>query len=238
MTLSFLAALTAPWASAAPVDLTLYTEVYPPFNYNNSGRLTGSSVEQLKLILAETGLSYTIEILPWARGYNLAEMEPSTCVFSTMITPRRAKRFKWVAPLYRETQVLARRQQDHAAPVTLAQARRSVVGVYINDVAAELAQSDGFEQIDTSPSMNTTVEKLLNGRVDFIYMAHSTVDRLREQGVAIETAVEAYHAVGGLACNAQTPDAVIAPLQSALDRMIADGRQAEILTRFGVSTTP
>lgn len=236
--MSLLPGLAAPSARAGSPDLTLFTELYPPFNYNNSGRLTGSSVEQLRLMLAEAGLSYTIEVLPWARAYGLAEQMPSTCVFSTMMTPRRANLFKWVTPLYQETQVLARRPDERAAPVTLEDARRSVVGVYINDVAAELAKDGGFEHIDTSPSMNTTVEKLLNGRVDFIYMARTTVDRLKDQGIAIETAVDAYHAKGGLACSRQTPDAVIDALQRALDHMIADGRQAEILSRFGVSAAP
>ena len=236
--MSLLPCFAASSARAGPPDLTLFTELYPPFNYNNSGRLTGSSVEQLKLMLGEAGLSYTIDIVPWARAYSLAQQTPSTCVFSTMMTPARAGLFKWVTPLYRETQVLARRSDEGAAPVTLEDARRSVVGVYINDVAAELARDGGFERIDNSPSMNTTVEKLLNGRVDFIYMARSTVDRLKEQGIAIEPAVDAYHALGGLACSRQTPDAIIEALQRALDRMIADGRQAEILARFGVSAAP
>ncbi|OLP59496.1 hypothetical protein BJF93_11790 [Xaviernesmea oryzae] len=233
--------LSATVAKADPGDgppLRLLTENYAPFNFEEAGALTGVSVEQLKIMLSEAHIAFSMEMLPWARAYGLAARSPSTCIFSTMLTPQRHDLFKWVAPLYHETQMLARRRGPEPVPASLEEARKLTVGVYIDDVAADLARAQKFDHIDTSPSLESSLEKLLAGRVDLIYIGRSTLDRLQAEGQPIEPALAAYRAAGGLACNLQTPDATIAALQQALDRMIADGRQAALFKRFGIRSDP
>ena len=77
-------------ANAETVHFT--TEEYPPFNYRDGKTAVGATVEQVQKVMADIGVDYTIDVLPWARAYNQALTEPLTCVFVTAHNDERDKR--------------------------------------------------------------------------------------------------------------------------------------------------
>jgi len=80
--------------------LRIITEDNPPFNFTDErGNITGQSTEIVRLILKATGTDASIELLPWAQGYSLAQMEPTVALYSTMRLPSRENLFKWVGPI-------------------------------------------------------------------------------------------------------------------------------------------
>ena len=81
-------------------NLKFYTEVYPPFNFNEGENLKGISVDLINEVFKElklTGMS--VKLIPWARGYLKVQKEKNTCLFTMARTPEREKMFKWVGPI-------------------------------------------------------------------------------------------------------------------------------------------
>ena len=72
-------------------DLHFITENYAPFNFKEGGILQGSAVDILLRMFAVAKSSKTaadVEVLPWSRGYRLAQTQENTVLFVTTRTPR------------------------------------------------------------------------------------------------------------------------------------------------------
>ncbi|MCD7111556.1 transporter substrate-binding domain-containing protein [Rhizobium sp. DKSPLA3] len=215
--------------------LTLLTEEYPPFAFTQDGEITGSSVDQVRRIMAEVHPDYTLDIVPWARAIATAETDPATCVFTTTLLPERIPRFKWVSPLNIDTLMLVGRTGGKALPRSVEAAKAFTVAVHKDDLGEIFARKQGFRHVDTAPSIDLSLKKLLAGRVDLVLLTRKTFDDLRTQGEPLDAILDVETTRSGIACNKAVPDRLIADMQAVLDRLIADGTQAEMERRYANS---
>ena len=70
-------------ASASAQTVAFVTEEYAPFNYRDGKVIKGATVEQVEKVMADIGVDYTLDVMPWARAFSLARTTPMTCVFAT-----------------------------------------------------------------------------------------------------------------------------------------------------------
>ena len=222
-------------APDGPKTLTFLTEEYPPFGFTKNGVVTGSSVDQIRAILAEIHQDYTLDIVPWARAFATAQADPATCIFTTAFLPERAAQFKWVLPLDVDALLLVGRSGGTALPRSIEAAKAFTVAVYNGDIGERIALAMGFPHLDAAPSVELSIKKLLAGRVDLVLITGKTFNELRSQNQPLEEVLKVESTRSGIACNPSVPDARIAAMQAVLDRMIADGTQAEIEQRYGIS---
>lgn len=215
-------------------DLTLLTEEYAPYNFSKDGAITGTSVEQAELMMKALGLGYSLEILPWARALSRTEQQPHTCLFTTGHDQDRDKRFKWVEPLLVDQMIMVRKAGSGVNPATIDEAKRFIVGAQREDFAIGFLRNNNFPKIDLATDLETTEKKLLSGRVDLMVTSEKTFEAMRDRGSAVESALTLEGQRYGFACNLALPDELIARMQKELDRLIADGTQDRILTRYGV----
>ncbi|KQS76901.1 hypothetical protein ASG25_15940 [Rhizobium sp. Leaf384] len=222
----------APETPETPKTLTFLTEEYPPFGFMKGQVISGSSVEQVRRILADVDLDYTLNIVPWARAFATAQSDPATCIFSTALLPERAATFKWVVPLNVDTMLLVGRTGGTALPRTIEDATGFTVAVHKGDLGERIALARGFKHLDSAPSVELSLKKLLAGRVDLALLTGKTFTELKGQGQPLEEILKVETTRSGIACNRAVPDETIAAMQKSLDRMIADGTQAEIEHRY------
>ena len=90
-------------AAATPIDeLEFLTENYAPFNYEKDGKAQGITVDLLLEMFKKEGSSKTredITVLPWSRGYRMAQDKKNVVLFVTVRTEPREHMFKWVGPI-------------------------------------------------------------------------------------------------------------------------------------------
>ena len=86
--------------SASAQPLIILCENDPPAQFRDvEGNLTGYTVELVREIQKRVGNQDEIKMVPWARGYQAAQLEPNTALFVTMRTAERERLFKWVGPV-------------------------------------------------------------------------------------------------------------------------------------------
>lgn len=224
----------APLSLALAETLHFVTEEYAPFNYTKDGKITGIAVDQVETIAKAAGIDYTLEIMPWARAFAMAENQPNTCVFTTGYNRERIKRFIWVNPLLKDQMVLIKRQGDAHNGLTLAKALELKVGSQRGDFAVEALELLGFKNIDLAADIDITLRKLLSGRIDLMPTSVKTYKKLIKDGIPVEKAMLMDGQIYGLACNRQTPKHLIAGLQAELDKLILNGDQDRIFTAYGL----
>jgi polar amino acid transport system substrate-binding protein len=225
---------------SAPLAETLHfvTEEYAPFNYTKDGKITGISIDQVKAITKAADVDYTIEIMPWARAFAMAQTQPMTCVFTAGYNRERADRFAWINPLLKDEMVLLKRKDGSKGPATLHEALAMKVGSQRGDFAVEALESLGFKDIDLAADIDISVRKLISGRIDLMPTSIKTYENLVMQGHAVEKAMLMEGQIYGLACHKETSPDLIARLQAELDRLVLSGEQDRIFTAYGLPPNP
>ena len=206
--------------------IKLDTEEYPPFNYREENAYKGSSVEQVKLLMQDAGLDYTIEMMPWARALSLATTQQDHCVFSTVHNAERDPKFKWVEPLLTNRTVLVRKAGSGVNPSTIDEAKAYSVGTQRDDYTQTILEAHQFPKVDLAVDQTLSLKKLLSGRIDLMPVSEDYFMVLKRQGTAVEVALVLTEDVFSIACNPGVSDEVVARMQSSLDKLIADGTQA------------
>jgi len=94
-----LAAVARP---AAAQTLHLITEDNPPFNYVDlaDGQLKGAAHDLVMVLMGKADIPYSVDLLPWHRGYRRALEAPNSCIYGINRTHDREELFEWVGPLF------------------------------------------------------------------------------------------------------------------------------------------
>lgn len=85
-------------------QLNYLTEEWAPFNYQEDGNVTGISVETLETVFHKVGVNRSradVRIVPLAEGFQTAQNNTSTVLFSIVRTPEREPLYKWAGPFTR-----------------------------------------------------------------------------------------------------------------------------------------
>ncbi|UTH76406.1 ABC transporter substrate-binding protein [Chromobacterium sp. IIBBL 290-4] len=225
--------LLLPWlAQAEPIRLL--TENDAPFNLpDEHGGVTGISSEMVMEMFRRAGIDYRIDMLPWARAYNLAQTDPRACLFSTTRMPEREKLFVWIGPLLKNDWAVFAGPRSPSGPQTMDSLRPYAIGGYRGDAVAQYLLDRGYK-LDIVSDDVLNLRKLMAGHIDFwasgVYHAHYLAEHERLgplRQVAVFSTSYLY-----LACHPQTPFRRVARLNAALDAMQKDGFMDSVKKRY------
>jgi polar amino acid transport system substrate-binding protein len=220
--------------AAEPVRLRLLTETSPPTSMRAGREVTGSGTEKVREIMARTGTSYTVELLPWLRAFTLAQRHPDTCLFSTSRTPERESLFKWVGPTDEAEWVLLGRADRNFRLRTLDDARELRIGTYNGDARDDYLRARGF-RVDPAPVDAINPRKLMLDRIDLWAASLKRGTTLLKRNSWGENIVPVltFNRVGMyLACNPAVPSELIDKMNAALDAMGRDGTMRRIDRKY------
>jgi polar amino acid transport system substrate-binding protein len=106
------------------------------------------------------------------------------------------------------------------------------IGSQTGDYTVSLLEGMGAADLDLAATMEATIKKLQAGRLDYAAMGSTSVGEMQEAGYDIEVAHTLQENVMSIACSQGTSDEAVQAMQAALDEMIADGTQQEILSKY------
>lgn len=92
-------------ASADPLPpsftvISVITEEYPPHSFVNAqGQIEGGNVEKVRKAFNKLNLNLEMQVMPWARGYEITKYGENLFLFTCSRTEERENDFKWVAVL-------------------------------------------------------------------------------------------------------------------------------------------
>ncbi|WP_428671043.1 substrate-binding periplasmic protein [Roseibium sp.] len=153
----------------AAQELRLITSPWPPSNFlDTDGQPTGISVATVEALKRHVGVTTPIEVLPFARGYLIAQSTPNVMLFTGGRTEERiAMGFQFIGPAVMWTHVLLARKESPLKLPDLASVR--VQGLTVAGVRSswqiELIKAAGIPTVETEDHA-TGARMLLAGRVD------------------------------------------------------------------------
>lgn len=218
-------------------EMTVLTEESPPYNFTRDGQLTGSATEIVREILRRLKQPDNIQVLPWARSYNLLQTTPNVALFSTTRTPEREGQFHWVGPLFTVHYGFYARKNRGLTLDSLEDAKQvGSIATYKDDAKEQLLISMGFTNLDSSKSPVSNFKKLMAGRVDlWLFDNVGMPDLARQENVdpsELQLVLPFRSYPVYVALSRQTPKAVVDRWQAALQTMVQDGTFFDINRRW------
>ncbi|MBA1278931.1 substrate-binding periplasmic protein [Stutzerimonas stutzeri] len=228
-------------AQAAPEQIDLLTENFPPYNMAVDGKnfardenIRGIAADIIREMFQRAGIDYTLTLrFPWERIYKMALETPGYGVFVTARLPEREELFKWVGPIGPDDWVLLARGDSTIEVDSLEQARQYRIGAYKGDAIAEHLVAQGL-QPTLALRDQINVEKLQSGAID-LWATGDPAGRFlaKQQGVSgLKRVLRFDSAELFLALNRQVSDETVEKLQAALDQMRADGTINTVTGRY------
>jgi polar amino acid transport system substrate-binding protein len=235
--------------AATAADLRIVTEDLPPYSMIEKGKATGMSTEIVQAVLAQVGLQTPIEVLPWARAYDLALHVDNVLIFSIARTPERETLFNWVGIVAQPDWYLYCRAERPVSLNALDDARRYQIATVQDDVGEQYLVAHGFEvgrQLQSSNKYEQNYQKLKSDHVDlWISDSLNAAYLARQNGddpTALLTPALALPELSkdglSMAFSRATPSATVERFRQGLDAVRRNGTYAAIVKRWLAASPP
>ena len=205
----------------------LTTEV-PPMAFVRDGKLQGFCVDIVRKIQHRLGLSFPIAVMPWARAYQKALVEPNTVLVCPKRTAEREKQFQWVGPLLSTHTGIYAKNGTIVKLASLDQARRisSILVVRASYSYQNLAGA-GFHNLYEVNDAASMVRMLMADRAPAMMLERQELDEvLNAEGLsaqAFSAIFEMPSPTSNLAFSRDVPSQTVRQWQTAFAAMKKDG---------------
>ncbi|MBC3933988.1 transporter substrate-binding domain-containing protein [Undibacterium sp. CY7W] len=213
---------------AAPGELTIYTEDWPPISFKSGDKLDGMAVELVQALQKRIGSNTAIQLVPWNRGYKALLEDPNILLFTVGRSEEREKAMTLVGPLAISRTVLYTRKGNAARLLGLGDDLYQVaVGAYRGSIFADAAMKKGFQTLDLAATSQVVAKMLMMGRFDLWADGNVVVPSvLKDIGYTIQD-VERVMVLDSLelylAFSPKTPLSTIKIWEDGLRQMKKDG---------------
>jgi polar amino acid transport system substrate-binding protein len=247
LSLSFFAGCTSMIQTGAdkPASLKIYTEVYPPLNYAENGKVTGQATEVVRELMKRTGTDADIQLATWEEGYKAVMEKPNVALFSVAMTPERKPLLQWVGPIsFHDTNLYARKGSKIEI-VRLEDAKKVPKVVVVKDYyTEELLRKDGFQNLESVATEKIAIRKLLNSEAQLFPSSNLTIPLLlKEAGTTtdmndVESVLNLSTNMSYITFSKGTSPELVARWQKALNEMKTDGTFRQIYAKWLPAQTP
>lgn len=126
--------------------LDFYTSEFPPFNYTEEGKFTGVAAEVIQAAMEKGDVDYSVNVLPWARSYKLAQEEPNSFIFVMSRRAARENLFQWVGIVTGvKHSVFALKNRDDIVVNSLDDLKKYKIGTQLKGARETYLSSNGFD---------------------------------------------------------------------------------------------
>ncbi len=216
--------LFTPLAAVEPKDIIYMTEDYPPENFVQNGELKGYCVDILKAMWKNMGVpEQPIQVLPWARGYEMLQTETNHMLFAMARNPERENQFKWVGPIYYANVRLFSLTGKNLQMKNIHDAKKFKIGVIRNDIGETLLHEAGFpdRSLTRVRSLTQLIKMLKADRIDMICTTEASLKNeikrdnsidIKYKPVWLVAEIQVYYAF-----SKSTDNAIVARFQKSLN---------------------
>lgn len=228
--------------SAAPTRLL--TENWAPMSFQESGEPQGFMVDLVGLLRSEFRLpADEIEVLPWARGYAIAQSSPNVMLFATSVNPQRRKLFDFVGPVATTSVYLYASVDDPININSLSDiAAEDAVGVYRDSIGESILEKVDDVNLLVASFPHQSARQLVRKRVRLWSQADVAVAMLLAEVGSDVSEVRPVFKLGKIelyfAFSAGTDKSVVEAWHQALQSVQQSGQFAELYQQWFHNLTP
>ncbi|WP_072786626.1 substrate-binding periplasmic protein [Duganella sacchari] len=238
--LAMVALLPLSLRAMAADPMMVVTEEFSPYSYLAQGKVVGYSTEVVSEALQRAGLTYSVQVYPWARAFHLARSQPNVLIFSIVRTPEREAQFHWLAQLAPRSTYLYKLKTRHDIQVrTVEDLRPYRIAATRGDIVEEQLHQFGLTA-DLAAGDASSIRKLMAGRVDLMVASELSIKGICGRTQVRCALLERTMPMPGLteyyvAASLSTPAATVQALRTGLEKLKSSGFMQRTADKYGVS---
>lgn len=207
-------------------DLIYLTEQYPPFNYEEKGRIQGITVDLLEEIWKKNKLGLSreqIRLRSWTAGYQAALKKKNTVLFSMTRIPEREKLFQWAGPIAPTKVTVIARKDRSVRMEKISDLRRYRIAVIRDDIGEQILVKRGIKRkaIIVKEKAQDIIRLMEEGAIDaWVYEETAglwLIKHMAANPANYESVCPLYEGELYFAFNRKTPKAAVQSFQQSLD---------------------
>jgi len=204
------------------------SEEYAPFNYSDSGKVTGLSANLLEEICLQLRIPFEVKMADWEHVYQQATENPNTVLFSTALNQNRKDLFKWAGPIAFMEIYFYALSENRIRISSLEEAKKiEKIGVLKSYAQEQYLLKQGFENLVYCTDHHDAMDKLLKGEIDLYPMdrwaKEKTLGDMGHSQFKLKEVLPLNTEMLYFAFNKNIPDEVVADFQNEIDRLKQNG---------------
>lgn len=240
--LSFLSTATLLSPPANAEQIKVVTEYLPPFQVKNpDGSLGGYATEVIYALFELTGDVPDIELLPWSRGYRMAQTDKDVMIYSISRTKLREPLFHWIGKLKDERFFVWGLKSKFSQPFnTIDDFRHLVFASSKNYNTEQFLLQNQFKTVQRLNHNDQTIGMLFKKRADLV-VGNGLVFKHQAQSSHYDFTqmVKLYEAKSlntslSIAFGLKTQDTLVKRYTQAFARLERSGKLAQIKQKWAV----
>lgn len=223
-------------------EINIVTEYLEPYQIQNSdGSLGGFSTDVIHSLLAITNDIAKIQVMPWARAYEVALHEPNTLIYSIARTKTRNKKFHWIGALKEERLYFWGLKKEFTKNnYKVDELKNYRIAVSRNSNSAQYITSQNFSKVYQLANERQNMDMLFIDRVDLILATQITIEtRAKSLGYNF-TDLQRLNEVAALnnklsiAFSLDTPPELINKYQKAFQQLESNGQLNKLKQKWNL----
>jgi len=230
-------------ANAYGENITVVTEEWAPYTCSKDGEIAGVVSEIVRATLNRSGLTYSIEVFPWARAYSMAEKGTNVLIYSIFKLPSREKNFKWIKidGLSINMYLFKPKFRDELNLTSLEEAKKYKIGVTRETSTHHFLLSKGFKEDVNLFPVNSEEQNALKSTPQTMRIDMTTGDKLslahwlKKSGLPSDYWVEQiplFQEDFYMAFGLNTPDETVERVHNAFHEIKDEGQLDAIVDKY------
>ena len=165
-----------PAYSAEPIAVV--TEDWRPYSYAEDGVVKGSSTEIVRAVLDRAGITYSIQVLPWARAFRDASVKPNILIYVLGKNPERDASFYWIGEVIPTDHAYFYRLKSRTDIVinNFLDAKKYWISTNNKSSSHKTMIDSGFEKLVIVRHQDLAIKMLIHDRIDLVILSESAVE--------------------------------------------------------------
>jgi polar amino acid transport system substrate-binding protein len=217
-----------PAHSAEP--LAVVTEDWRPYSYAEDGVFKGSSTKIVRAVLDRAGITYSIQVLPWARAFRDASVKPNVLIYVLGRNLERDASFYWIGEVIPTDHAYFYRLKSRTDIVinNFSDAKKYWVSTNNKSSSHKTLIDSGFEKLVIVRHQELAIKMLIHDRIDLLILSESAVEpHFRELGLSpdlIEPAFRFAKGEGYMAFSKKTDIETVEQVRRAYRELVEEQR--------------
>ena len=219
--------------------IAVYSSLYPPYQIDHKGKLTGVNTEIVRAIFQDSGVDFEIKYVPWSRAQKYVgdDDHKNSAIYCLGRNKQREQKYKWVGVYYYQTVNFLTLKNSGVRINNLDDVKKYLIGLVRGDFMTEQLRSQGNVikyEIVHDDILN--VKKLFKKRVQAIVTSGLAAKYIAKENGFDPDQIESQYEVAtigfNLALSKKTSDKIWSKLKTSLNKLLNDGTIKRIINNW------
>jgi len=216
--------------------IVVYSGVYPPYQIDDNGKLTGVNTEIVRAIFHDSGIPFEVRYVPWARAQKIVgdDSVENTAIYCLGRNEQREQKYKWVGVYFYQKISFLTLKNSGVRIDDLDDIKEYMIGLVRGDIMTHQLMSQGYigkHEIVHDDILN--VRKLFKKRVQTIVTSLLAASYIAKKNGLDFNQIESQYDVAtvefNLALSRKTSDEILSKLQTSLKSLLKNGTIQRII---------